>query len=242
MKHNLMIVSVLLLFFFSSISCGRIKKTDAEYERDSWIAGFSDSVEFYKNRNTEIESRLESINARIASMLENFEKIQKPREVSGYYLLKGWNTKIPLTSTGIYARINENEKLELIATLQGANFNQIAVGRNAPEFYSEVVPHDQAFNFRHERFNTVYFEGGKADTIAEYIAENNIDKINLDFLEGKTRKKFLIPESEKNMILQTWELYATQMEARDLQRELWVSSKKIEAFRRMMEAHNSTEK
>lgn len=228
------------LFIFTLLSCGKVKKTDAELERENWITGFSDSIEYYQDRAAKIEDLLHNINLEISGMLENFEVIKNPREVEGYYLLKGWKTKLPLTSTGIYARISEKEKLELIATLAGSTFNQIAVGKGDTEFYSDVVPNDQAFNFRHERFNTVYFSSGKVDTIAEYISQHHNDKVNLQFLEGKIKKNFVIPDNEKEMIRQTWVLFNSQKEARKLQKELWISSKKIETFRRIMDAENKT--
>lgn len=232
MKTNLLFLSALFLSVIAS--CGKIKKTDAEVERDNWIAGFNDSIAYYQDLTKKVESRLDQTNQEIAGILPEFEKVNNPREVTGYYLLNGWKDKLPLTSTGIYARINENEKLELIATLSGATFNRIKVG---DDLMSEVVPHDQAFNFRHERFNTVYFTGGKADTIAEYISSHYQDKVNLQFIEGNKTKNFNIPDNEKIMIHKTWLLYSSQMEARDLQRQLWISSRKIDTFRRLMDSH-----
>lgn len=234
-------MKIIPLLFLSSLiltvsfgSCNKIKKTDAEIERENWIAGFSDSIEFYQERSRQIESTLEGLNSKINELISDFELVQNPREVSGYYLLKGWKDKIPLTSTGIYARLNENEKLELIATLSGGTFNQIGVTEGGEEFYSEIVPHDQAFNYRHDRFNTVYFNGGKADTIAEFIAANRYEKINLQFIENGKRKNFALPDNEKNMIYQTWDLYDYQCQVKKLQKELWICSKKIETFRRIM--------
>lgn len=237
--YSYLIFSLLII---SAVGCVKIKKTDAEYERDNWIAGFTDSIEYYQKRKSQIEIALQDINSQIVSQLNDFEMIKKPREVSGYYLLKGWSSKIPFSSTGIYARINENEKIELIATLAGSTFNQIEVGSGDSNFFSEVMRHDQAFNFRHERFNTVYFSGGKADTIAQFIAGHYNDKIDLKFLEGKIRKNFQIPENEKNMIRKTWNLYNSQVEARKLQKELFISSKKIDTFHRLLDAHEEKTK
>lgn len=213
------------------ISCKKTTKSEAEIERENWISSFNDSVDYYQEHSRQLQSQLDIINTRIGGILENFELIKNPREVSGYYLVKGWSKKIPFTSTAIYARISENEKLELIATLAGGTFNKIEVGGNM----SETVPHDQAFNFRHERFNTVYFTGGKADTIAEYISENHMDKLNLEFIEGNKKKSFTIPSDEKDMISQTWDLYSAKRQALILEKELWISSHKINTFRRMME-------
>lgn len=219
--------------------CSKIKKTDAEYEREAWIAGFADSIQYYKDRTEKITLTLDDLNQSIESQLQNFENIKNPRAVEGFYILKGWSNKIPMTSTGIYARINEKEQLELVATLAGTTFDQIEVDEKDVDYKSEVVPNDQALNFRHERFNTVYFEGGKADTIAEFIAYNAQHKVNLKFLEGKVKKSFQIPENEKDMIRQTWDLYYSQKEARKLQKELWIGSKKIETFRHIMDTHEN---
>lgn len=215
--------------------CTKIKKSDAEYERENWIQSFSDSIQYYQQRSGDITIKLDGINKDIDHMLVDFEKVNNPREVAGYFILKGWSDKIPLRSTGIYARINENEKLELIATLSGATFNTIAVGDGNNTYISETVPHDQAFNYRHSRFNTVYFSGGKADTVCQYIADHYKDKCRLEFLEGNKKTNFIIPENERDMIRKTWELYSKQREARSLQKELLICSKKIDTFHRIQD-------
>ena len=235
MKKKISFVIFTLLAFLATGSCSKKQKTEAEIEREQWIAGFSDSINYYQDQTAQIDSRLETLNGIIGNLLENFEYVRNPREVTGYYIQKGWNSKIPFTTTGIYARVNDNEKLELIATLAGNTFNKIGVG----DFSSETVPHDQAFNYRHQRFNTVYFSGGKADTIAQYIAEHAKEKINLHFMEGNKKVDFAIPQNEKDMIQQTWQLYSAKSEALKLQKELWMNSRKIETFRRIMDANNA---
>lgn len=236
---SLINLAVCLMVGLTIVSCSKIKTTEAEAERKNWIEGFKDSVDYYQNKSSQIEEQLAMVNSRIAAQIQDFELVKKPREVSGYYLLKGWETKLPLTSTGIYARINENEKLELIATLAGNTFNCISVDYDGVPYSSEIVPHDQAFNFRHERFNTVCFSGGKADTIAWRIAQQTDDKVNLTFIEGSKKKNFQIPANEKELILKTWNLYSSQLEARKLQRELWINARKIETFRRIADQENT---
>lgn len=229
---------ILIILFAFIASCARIRKSDAEVEREDWIRGFNDSIEYYQIKSHQLEDELAKLNVEINSALENFEFIKNPKEVSGYYLLQGWKNKIPMTTTGIYARINENEKLELIATLSGGIFDRIGVGTGKPEVYSETVPNDQAFNFRHERFNRVYFEGGKADTLAMYIDQHLKDKIYLEFLGGKKNRNFLIPGNQREMIALTYNLYTLQRQAKSLQKELWICSKKIETFRRIQDENN----
>ena len=238
MKIRILPLFLLAFIALSFFSCKKIKTPEAEIEREKWYSTFNDSIEYYQQQISEVNLRLDNLNADIGRMLSNFELISNPREVSGYYLLKGWSKKIPFTSTAIYARINENEKLEIIATLAGHTFNRIEVGN----CFSEVVPHDQAFNFRHERYNTVYFSGGKADTIAEYISGHKSEKLNLEFIEGARKNSFLIPSDEKDMISQTWELYHTKRETAELQKMLWYYSRKIDTFRRMQDRNEQSAK
>lgn len=223
-------LAAFLIMIIGISSCKKIKTPDAIAEREKWVSSFSDSVEYYKDMSDRISLNLDEINSEIETLLSNFEMVRNPREVSGYYIMKGWNSKLPLINTGIYARINENEKLELIATLGGATFNQIGVNG----IQSDVVRHDQAFNYRHERFNTVYFSGSKADSVAQYIAENYQKPLTLYYLEGSVKKSFSLPADEKNMIEKTWRLYSLKKQALSLQKELWLCSRKIETLRRFM--------
>ena len=218
--------------------CSKIRKTEAEKQREEWIESFSDSISYYQNQAKALETSLDELHGRIEAILPEFEKTENPREVAGVYIMKGWKEKLPMLSSGIYARINEREGLEIIATLGGATFNQIGVGEGSEEILSDVVRHDQAFNYRHERYNTVCFSGEKADSVAAFIADNYREKINLKFIEGEKKRNFNIPENEKNMIRQTWLLYSNQTEAKKLEKELWIASKKIETFRRIMEMQN----
>lgn len=233
MKIKFLYAAIITSTLLAAFSCSKVKMTEAEKEREQWLSSFSDSITYYQQKSSDIENRLASLNGDINRLMGDFEKINNPREVTGYYLMKGWSSKLPLTSTGIYARINENEKLELIATLAGATFNKLGVGTSGSEFLTETVPHDQAFNYRHERYNTVYFSGGKADTVAQYINLHLNDKINLQFIEGAKKVNFVLPDSEKQMIAKTWQLYSQQNETKKLQKELWICSRKIDTFRRM---------
>lgn len=241
MKLNRNFIFIPLLSVGLLAGCAKIKKSDAEYEREQWIEGFSDSIGYYTEKQGHIENELNEINNKIGTMLDKFEHVQNPREVTGYFILKGWQSKLPFTKTAIYARINEREQLELIATRAGGTFNQIGVADGDELLSSEVVPNDQAFNYRHSGYNTVYFSGGKADTIAEYIASHRHDKINLEYIEGNKKNNFLIPQDEKDMISTTWELYKMKSDASEMQKELWISSKKIETFRRIMDNEQQKE-
>lgn len=237
-KKNIYIkLSALLIITGACFSCAKIKTPKAIEERENWYASFSDSIKYYEDEKANIHAELEALNTSMSEQMQSFEKVKKPREVCGYYIVKGWSGKTPLKSTGIYARIDENEKLELIATLSGSTFNRIGAGGN----YSETVRHDQALNYRHDTYNTVYFTGGKADTIAQYIADHRNGDVKLEFMEGgSTKSRFTLPADEKDMISRTWTLYSSQLEIQRLQKELALCSRKIDTFVRLKDSHDQT--
>ena len=220
-------------------ACSGLKKPEALTEREKWIESFRDSIEIFQRESNDIQIRLSDCNAKMASELDKFEYVSDPRQVTGYYILKGWNSKIPFTNTAIYARVNDGEKLELIATLRGKTFNKISVSDGATSVQSELVPHDQALNYRHSNFNTVCFSGLAADSVAEYIASHHSSRLELNFIEGDKKISFTLPTEQKEMLTETWKLFATQQEQKDLQKQLWILSRKIDTSRRMLENADS---
>ena len=228
-----------LILFLLPISCSRVKKPQSALEREKWIESFNDSVSYYQNLNNEVNEKLTNINNKIQSILNDFEYVKNPRQVTGYYILKGWNSKIPFSSTALYARITDNENLELIATLKGGNFNKISAECQNLKISSGVVPYDQALNYRHNGINTVCFSGSPADSVAQFISMNSDNKINIIFSEGNSDKIFTLPQDEKQMGAQTWNLFELKLEARTLQKELWINSRKIQTYIRIMESQDS---
>lgn len=221
------------------LGCAQIKKPAAISEREEWINSFHDSIQIYQQKTSEIESKLNDCNNRIIGILENFEYVSNPRQVEGYYILKGWNSRLPFTSTGIYARITKSENLELIATLSGSTFNRIIVTDGDSQIESPVVPNDQALNYRHGSYNTVCFSGHATDSVIEFIAQHHNENIKLQFIEGNKKVPFIIPSNEKQMIAETWNLFSAQIEQKSLQKEIWINSRKIATYRRMLETADS---
>lgn len=231
--------SFLFVLLITAISCNNIKTPNAIKEREQWFASFNDSINKYKTLSNDIDIRLANCTSSILSQLESFEYISNPKEVTGYYILKGWHSKLPFTSTGIYARINEYEKIELIATLKGGVFNRIAVSNGSTEIKSSVIPHDQAFNYRHAGYNTVCFSDSSANEIAKFISQNKTEKLQLIFINANQKNNFVIPANEKTMISKTWELFSNQQEQKKMQKELWINAKKMDVFQRMLETSDS---
>ena len=234
-----LLITFLLLSALANTSCKKLKKPEAATERETWIASFNDSIQYYNVLLDDINKNLNDTNREIAIMMEQFEYVSNPRQVTGYYILKGWNSKLPFTQTAIYSRITDDEKLEIIATLSSGIFNKIMVESDNNELTSQTVPHDQALNYRHSNYNTVCFSGAASDSIADFISSHKNEKIKLFFLNGSNKKDFVIPDDEKSMISKTWELFSAQLEQKRLQKELWINSRKIDACRRMLEKADS---
>ena len=233
---NIAFITLMVLGFFS---CKKLKTPEAVEEREKWIQSFNDSIKECEIIMNTAEIELGELNKTINSMMDGFEYVSNPRAVDGYYIIKDWQKKIPMSKTGIYARLTEQNTLELIATLQGGEFDQISVYTDGEELKSSVVKYDQALNYRHNNLNTVCFSGGACDSIAEFIYGYKGHKIKLEFLNGKSSKHIDIPGDEKDMIARTWELYDTQKEIRKLEKDIWISSKKINTYRIMLEKQNS---
>lgn len=230
----------IVMVLLSVLGCNRIKTPEAVAQREDWINSFNDSLDYYDNQMKIVDSRLSDCNDKINSLIGDFQYVKNPREVTGYHILKGWNSKLPFTTTAVYARISDDEKLELIATLAGGTFNKIGITDGAHEVSSQTVAHDQALNFRHSGYNTVCFIGEEADSIARFISQNKDKKLTLSFYEGESRKKnFALPDNEKNMIATTWDLIDIQNQQKELQKELWLTSQKINICRKMIEKSDS---
>ena len=233
-KYSILLIAILII-----TGCSKLKTPPAISERNQWIESFKDSIDFYSKQAERINKDLLECNDRMARLLDNFEHISNPREVTGYYILKGWKSKLPFTHTAIYARVNENENIELIATLAGGTFTSISVTNGEEEISSQSVPYDQAMNYRHANYNTVCFIGNKSDSVAEFINRHQDSRLSLLFKGGGKNNNFVIPEDEKRMISQTWELREMQIRQQQLQKELWINSRKIDTYRRMLERKDS---
>ena len=235
MKRSVIFPLLIALPFLILCSCG-LKKSEAHKEREAWIESLNDSITFYKMQVDDFTERLDDLHKEIADMLTDFEHVSNPREVTGYYICKDWVKKIPLNKSGIYARLSEDEKLEINATMMGGVFNQIQVSSPSATMESEIVPHDQAFNYRIGNKNMVWFSGNEADTIAEFIKDNLTEKLTLTFLNGEKKSgSIVIPDDEKEMIAQTWRLYESQLEVRMLQRKIRVYSNAVNACRSLID-------
>lgn len=218
--------------------CGN-KKSDAALEREAWLRSLDDSIASYQKKAEEVNVTLEGLRAQVGDMLSDFEYISNPREVEGYYILKGWKDKYPPVTTGLVARVTEDERFELIAALLGGVFNEIAVCASGETVNSNVVRHDQALNYRAGNINRVCFYGTAADSVGDFIASHDANEVLLLYLNGTPSNKIKLSGEQKNMIKSTWNLYSLRKRMRKFERELPVLAGKVELCRRMLEANDS---
>lgn len=239
MKFRYIVIPALSVISLLYPGCSRVKKTAAEEEREKWLYSLNDSIASYQKRIGEATVELDALHAEIGNMIVNFDHVSNPKLVEGYYIYKGWSYRYPLSSTGIVARITQDEGFEIIAALSGGNFNQISVNAGGVEIESSVVPHDQALNYRTSTLNSVCFFGSAADSIGNLISDKANDTVMLSFLNGTKTGSYTISADQKEMIAATWKLYKSQSEAHHIENEIPMLSKRIDVCRRMLEANDS---
>ena len=122
-------------------ACTPKEKSDKAVERERWIESLNDSVALYKSQIDSATSRLEELHDNVGLMLQDFEYVNNPREVEGYYIYKGWRQRYPLQGNGLVARISKDEGLELIACHKGAPFTSVALsGGDGAAVETEAAP------------------------------------------------------------------------------------------------------
>lgn len=220
-----------------------VKSPKAAEEREAWLESLNDSIALYREQSVQVESALDLQRKEVENIISEFTYVNNPREVEGYYLYKGWEQRYRERQPGLLARITEDERLELTATYVGEPFNQIGVEAGTEVVKSQVVPHDQALNYRIEsdRRSTVSFSGSAADSIGEFIALNKNKDIKLLFYQGKCVGVTSLGKGVSDMIGATWQLYAAQKKMHQLEKELTRLSGKTAACRRLMDSADKNE-
>lgn len=184
-------------------------KERVQAEREKWEASLPDSLKAVERQSDSIKSELEMLNHRFDALVHTFDYVDNSREVEGYYIAGAWKANYPLKSTGLVARLNKGEKLELIAALAGgAHFNRLRVEAGGETAETSVVPHDQALNYRMEGLNTVCFSDSAANSCAHLIARHVGSDIKIIYLDGDKKTGTLTyPQAAQKTMEATWNLY-----------------------------------
>lgn len=222
-------IAILPALLLASCAGGNADKDKA---KNDYRQALADSVTAAQRNVDSCENRLKVMTDNVNQWMRDFTVVDNSREVEGYYIFNGWQNRYPLQSTGMVARISNGERLELIAALKGATFNAVMVESGEKSATTAVVPHDQALNYRREGLNTVMFAGAEADSVAQMIADNELNVVKVIFLEnGKPKGSWQIPEDYKKMISATWMLYSSRQQQMRLEAEMKKEFKKIEILR-----------
>lgn len=222
-------IAILPALLLASCAGGNADKDKA---KNDYRQALADSVTAAQRNVDSCENCLKVITDNVNQWMRDFTVVNNSREVEGYYIFNGWQNRYPLQSTGMVARISNGERLELIAALKGATFNAVMVESGEKSATTAVVPHDQALNYRREGLNTVMFAGAEADSVAQIIADNELNVVKVIFLEnGKPKGSWQIPEDYKKMISATWMLYSSRQQQMRLEAEMKKEFKKIEILR-----------
>lgn len=229
-------IFAITLAVFLLMSCaGRENKSNKELKYDKWVESLDDSIKSEEDNIRLTEDSIRIYHEEIGKMLKLFSYVDNPRQVEGYTILSSWKNRYPLTSTGIVARITKSERFELIAVLRGGNFNQISVLSGDTVISSDVVPYDQALNYRTGGLNTVAFSGIKADSIGRFISTHENKTVTVRFLPSSSTLK--LSGEQLVMIAVTWRMYSTQKNVERMERSLPLMHKKIDAYRRIKDSN-----
>lgn len=211
-------------------ACGG-KNDKGEKARADYGLALQDSIEVMQQQIDSCNSNIARLNDETGAMLHDFTTVGNPREVGTYIIFSTFKDKYPLRSTGVVARVNDNGQFELVAALSGKRFDQIRVLAPDMALESEVVPNDQALNFRNQNLTTVLFTGSRADSIGALIADNALNGLKVDYLQGGTVSTWTMPVENADMITATYRLYSNMKERARLERRVPMLHEKINLLR-----------
>ena len=143
----------------TAAGCKKYTGEKAAAQRQEWLGSLRDSIATISAQRSADSVRLDELRTRITDEIGRFTQVANDREVEPYYILSAVKSQYPLSSTGIAARMMNNEQIELIAALSGARFNAIRVSSGSETATSLTVPADQALNYTSGGLTTVAFKG-----------------------------------------------------------------------------------
>lgn len=184
-------------------------KERVQAQREAWEASLPDSLKAIERQKDSIRQEIKMLSLDMERMLPEFDYVDNPREVEGYYIAKAWKTHYPLKATGLAARLTKGENLELIAALSGgAHFDRIRVEAGGESAETSTVPYDQALNYCMPNLNTVCFSDSAANSCASLIAKHEGGDIKIIYLNaGKKTGTYIYPRQSQSVMTQTWNLY-----------------------------------
>lgn len=231
MKKIVYLIFALLLLG----ACARKNESGREAQ-ENYGKALEDSIRSISMEIDSCNEVAESLSDKIGNLLPEFRAVNNAREVEGYMIFQGWENKYPLKSTGLVARLSDSRELELVAALSGGVFDQIRVTGPAVVASSDVVPNDQALNYRQEGLTTVMFSGEAADSVAKLIADNELNPLTVTFMNGgKTTGSCKLDNENAKMITMTYIFYSANREQAILKHRSLKLGEKLKLLRQHKE-------
>lgn len=216
-------------------SCVQRNTESGDKARADYASTLNDSIESLKQEIDSCNAKADILRSEVGEELKAFTGVSNAREAAPYYILTSHKNRYPLSSTGVIARINDSSQFELIAALSGKAFEKIKVEANGNTLTSQVVPNDQALNYRTDALTTVTFTGAATDSIGQFISDNSESAIKLIYIQSHDVQTYNIPTDNAQMIAATYKLYSTQRELNRLERRVPMLNEKINLLRLHLE-------
>lgn len=229
MRLNTAVYSAALLGIALIPACGK-KDNRGQKAREAYVVVLEDSIKSVQDEIKSCNSEIEILRQRVSDLMSNFTTVANPREVGSYMIVNEWRNRYPLNGTGIVARIDNNNRFELIAA-NPKPFDRIIVKTPEASAASALVPNDQALNYRTASLTTVMFAGEQADSIGQLICGNAQGSLTLIFDYGKPVASWSIPAENSKMIALTYALYRDTRELHRLERRVPMLHEKINLIR-----------
>lgn len=230
MYKHILTAAASAVFIALLSSCGA-KDNNSEKAKADYDKALSDSIESITQQIDSCDAQISVLRNKVGEWLRDFTTVDNPREAAPYMILTSSRGKYPLKSTGLIARINDSGQFELIAALSGKPFESISVVSGEDTATSDVVPNDQALNYRTDALTTVSFTGAKADSIGMLIADNELNPISVSFISSRPVGPIRLSAADAKMISYTYMFYKTNRDMQRLERMVPMLHEKINLIR-----------
>lgn len=211
--------------------CGGANTDKSAKAKQDYIESLEDSIRNIQTTIDSCNSQISILREDIESRLPDFVTVANPREVGSYTIMSSWRDKYPLTSTGLIARLDANNRFELVAALSGKPFNRITIQAPDESVSTDVVQADQALNYQTGSLTTVLFTGEVADLVGQLIADNELNPLTVIFDNGSPVSSWKLPAGNSKMISYTYALSKDMKELKRLENQVPMLNEKIKIIR-----------
>ncbi len=231
MKKTGILIPILTLAILSGVAgCKKYTGDKAAEDRAKWIESLHDSISNISAQRKADSLRIIQLRSDIDLWLQNFTQVDDPKQVEPYYIHSSFMGSYPLKSTGIAARIKDNQEFELVAALSGSQFDSFRLTSGEFSVTSPTIQPDQALNFTSSDGLTVCaFSGEGIRPIAEFVSLYEPEQIWMEFLRnGQVRSSINLSHPQKRWISETWDMASERQLLDSLERSQILSARKLE--------------